>query len=106
MDVWTAGNRQRRLQQKIDMDFRDEATGVIVDEADGPEFQRYSYISIRVDTDYMFIKARSFYLSCPQAHRQPFIEKLTVFAVLRFLYNKNWREYLFLAVSRFSHVPE
>ena len=46
VDVWTAGNRQRRLQQKINMDFRDitaedeeeEEEAIVVDEEDGPEF--------------------------------------------------------------------
>ena len=47
VDVWTAGNCQRRLQQKINMDFRDitaedeeeeEEEAIVVDEDNGPEF--------------------------------------------------------------------
>ena len=46
VDVWTAGNPQRRLQQKINMDFRDitaedqeeDEEAIAVDEDDGPDF--------------------------------------------------------------------
>ena len=45
VDVWTSGNRQRRLQQKISMDLRGDSEGptsaIVVEETDGPEFTQY-----------------------------------------------------------------
>lgn len=40
VDVWTAGNRQRRLQQKVTMDLQDNAIeeSLATVEDDGPEF--------------------------------------------------------------------
>jgi len=39
VDVWTAGNRQRRLQQKVTMDLQEDAENTLETvEEDGPEF--------------------------------------------------------------------